>query len=230
MQVVLSPSRVSPRNVCPVSGLTRQEEILNAVTHGLGLLGCIGGTVVLLVLAAQRGTGWQILGVSVFGGALVLLYGVSTSYHSAWSVRWKRVLQVVDHMSIFALIAGSYTPFALGPLRGPWGWSLLGVIWSLAMAGIVFKLIVGNRFAVLSTLAYILMGWLVVIAFGHLAAALDTPSLIMLALGGVAYTVGAGFYLWDERIRYFHPIFHVLVLVGSACHYWVVLEYVRNLA
>ena len=227
---MLSLSEGSQTSVCPVSGLTRREEILNAVSHGLGLLGCISGTVVLLLLAAQRGTAWQVMGVSVFGGALVLLYGVSTIYHFAWSVRWKRVLQVADHISIFALIAGSYTPFALGPLRGPWGWSLLGVIWGLAMLGMAFKLTVGSRFPVLSTVTYVLMGWLVVIALGPLAAALDTRSLILLALGGVAYTVGAGFYLWDERIRYFHPIFHVLVLVGSACHYWAVLDYVRNLA
>lgn len=216
--------------LCPVSGQSPGEELLNVIFHGLGLLAGIAGTAVLVVLASLGGSPWTIVGVSVFGGALVLLYGISTGYHTAWNLRWKRALQVADHMAIFALIAGSYTPFALGPLRGAWGWSLLGVIWGLALAGTGLKLWFGSRYPLLSTGAYLVMGWLVVIALGPLTEALNVGSITLLVLGGVAYTVGAVFYLWDEKVPYFHPVFHALVLVGSTCHFLVVLGYVRHAA
>ena len=215
--------------LCPISGQTPREELFNALSHGVGLLACMGGTAVLVVLAALWGTAWQIVGVAIFGGALVVLYGASTLYHVSWSLRWKRALRVVDHAAIFLLIAGSYTPFVLGPLRGWWGWSLFGVIWGMAGLGIVFKVFVGSRAPLLSTAAYVTMGWLAIIAFGPLSAALDTTALALLIAGGVAYTLGALFYLWDERVPYFHLVFHLLVLTGSACHVLAVVAYLWQL-
>ena len=198
------------------------EERFNWLSHGLGLLLVSAGTAALVTAASLYATPWHIVGVSIFGASLVLLYATSTIYHSLRDPRWKRVLQVTDHAVIFLLIAGTYTPFTLVTLRGGWGWSLFGVIWGLAAAGIAFKLFFTGRVEALSTLLYVVMGWLVVVAIVPLVEALAPGDLALLVTGGVAYTVGALFYLWDERVPYFHNVFHLCVLAGSACHYWVV--------
>ncbi|HTT57797.1 MAG TPA: hemolysin III family protein [Opitutaceae bacterium] len=201
---------------------TRGEEIANSLTHGLGLALSIAGLSVLVTLAALRRDAWTVVGCTVFGASLVLLYGASTCYHAFRARRWKRVLRVFDHAAIFLLIAGTYTPFMLANLRGPWGWSLFGVVWGLAVTGIVLKAFWTGRFEVMSTLIYLFMGWLVLIGIRPLIEALPHGSLVLLVTGGVAYSVGTLFYCW-ERLPYHHAVWHLFVLAGSTCHFFAVL-------
>ncbi|MFA5057324.1 MAG: hemolysin III family protein [Opitutaceae bacterium] len=202
---------------------TRGEELANSLTHGLGLILSVAGLSVLVTFAALRGDAWMVTGCAVFGGSLVLLYTASTLYHVWRTPRGKRWLRVFDHAAIFLLIAGTYTPFLLVSLRGPWGWSLFGVVWALAVAGIVLKLFFTGRFRLLSTLLYLFMGWIVLIAFKPLAAALPRGSLMLLLAGGAAYTGGTGFYLW-KRLPYHHAVWHLFVLAGSICHFLAVFS------
>ena len=215
---------------CPISGQSPGEERFNWISHGVGTLLGIAGTVVLIILAARWGSARHIVGAAIFGASLIVLYGFSTLYHSAWSLRWKRVLRQADHMAIYLLIAGTYTPFALGPLHGPWGWSLLGVIWGMAAVGITFKIWFTHRFTLFSTIGYVVMGWVAVVALGPLSRALTVEGLVLLIFGGVAYTIGAVFYLFDYRIPAFHPVFHVFIVIGSATHYGAVVDYLYNLS
>lgn len=205
----------------PVS-YSRGEEIANSLTHGLGLALSIVGLSVLVTFAAFSRDAWVVVGCAVFGVSLVVLYAASTLYHALRAPRLKWCLRVLDHGAIFLLIAGTYTPFLLVSLRGPWGWSLFGVVWALAVAGMVLKLFLLGRFRIMSTLIYLFMGWLVLIAFKPLAGALPHASLMMLLAGGVAYTAGTIFYSW-ERLPYHHAVWHVFVLAGSACHFFAVL-------
>jgi len=197
------------------------EEIASAVTHGLGVLLSVGAGAVLVTLAALTGDPWTIVGASIFVGTLVLLYTASTLYHAIPFAAAKTRLKTFDHCAIFGLIAGTYTPFLIGGLRGPWGWSLFGAIWALALAGIVFKLFFTGRFKVISTLVYIAMGWLVVVATGPLRAELPGSTLAWLVGGGLAYTAGTIFYL--SRRRFAHAVWHGFVLAGSVCHFAAVL-------
>jgi len=206
----------------PMPSYTRGEEIANSLTHGLGLALSIAGLSVLVTLAALRRDAWTVVGCAVFGAALVLLYAASTCYHALRVRRWKRVLRVFDHAAIFLLIAGTYTPFMLANLRGPWGWSLFGVVWALAVTGIVLKAFWTGRFEVLSTLIYLFMGWLVLIGIRPLVEALPHTSLVLLFAGGAAYSLGTLFYCW-ERLPYHHAVWHLFVLAGSACHFFAVL-------
>jgi hemolysin III len=199
------------------------EEIANAITHGIGLLLSIAGFVVLLVLAALRGTAWHIVACSIYGATLICLYTASTLYHAVISPRVKRALRIFDHSAIYLLIAGTYTPFLLVSLRGPWGWSLFGVIWGLALAGVLFKFWFVERFAILSTAVYIAMGWLVVIAAKPVITHLSLTAIIWLLAGGLAYTGGVIFFA-AKRIPYSHAIWHLFVLAGSICHYFAVLS------
>jgi hemolysin III len=199
------------------------EEIANAITHGIGLLLSIAGFVVLLVLAALRGTAWHIVACSIYGATLICLYTASTLYHAVISPRVKRALRIFDHSAIYLLIAGTYTPFLLVSLRGPWGWSLFGVIWGLALAGVLFKFWFVERFAILSTAVYIAMGWLVVIAAKPVITHLPLTAIIWLLAGGLAYTGGVIFFA-AKRIPYSHAIWHLFVLAGSICHYFAVLS------
>ncbi|MEM1056788.1 MAG: hemolysin III family protein [Bacteroidota bacterium] len=201
------------------------EELINALTHGLGAVASAAGGAVLITLAAVWGDAWHVVGASVFVGSLVLLYTASTLYHAIPFARAKEKLKVFDHCAIYVLIAGTYTPFTLVGLRGAWGWTLLITVWSLAAAGIVFKLFYTGRFNVLSTLLYIAMGWLVVIAIKPMIAALPASTLGWLVGGGLAYTAGTVFYL-SKRIPYAHAIWHVFVLAGSVCHFAAVLTQV----
>jgi hemolysin III len=201
---------------------TRSEEIANSLTHGAGLVLSVAGLSVLVTLAALRGDAWTVVGGAVFGASLVVLYGASTLYHALRARRWKRVLRVFDHAAIFLLIAGTYTPFTLANLRGPWGWSLFGVVWALAAAGVVLKAFFTGRFGILSTLIYLFMGWLVLLAIRPLVGALPHGSLVLLFAGGAAYTAGTLFYCW-KRLPYHHAVWHLFVLAGSSCHFFAVL-------
>lgn len=208
-----------------VPGYTLGEEIAHAVTHGLGLLLSIGGLAVLVVAASVRGDAWHLVGCAVFGATLVLLYAASTLYHSIHHERAKRVLRRLDWSAIFLLIAGSYTPFTLVSLRGGWGWTLLALVWGLAILGIVLQVIMPVRVRRLSVAIYLAMGWLVVIAIEPLFRSLHPEGLVLLILGGLAYTLGLVFYGW-RRLPYNHAVWHVFVLAGSACHFSCVLGYV----
>lgn len=194
-----------------------REELANLLTHAVGLLASAAAAAVLVVLAALGGDPWRIVGTAVFGATVVLLYTASTLYHAARSERLKARLQVFDHCAIYLLIAGTYTPFTLVGLRGGWGWSLFGVIWGLAMAGVVFKLFFTGRFPRVSTAVYVGMGWLALVAAGPMLSRLPAATLGWLVAGGVAYTAGTAFYL-SRRIPYAHAIWHLFVLAGSVFH------------
>lgn len=206
----------------PAAVYSRGEEIANSLTHGLGLLLSIAGLAVLVTLAALRSDAWAVTACAIFGTSLVLLYASSTLYHSLRAPRLKQAVRVVDHGAIFMLIAGTYTPFMLVNIRGPWGWSLFGVVWALAVAGITLKIFFTGRFRLLSTLIYLFMGWIVLVAFKPLVEALSRPGLIMLFAGGLAYSLGTVFYLW-KRLPYHHAVWHLFVLAGSICHFFAVL-------
>lgn len=195
---------------------TRREELANSLTHGAGILASVAGATVLIVLAAGTGAA-AVVGASVFGASLILLYTASTLYHAIRSPSAKARLKIFDHCAIYVLIAGTYTPFTLVGLRGEWGWSLLGVIWGLAVVGVVFKLFWTGRFPRISTAIYVGMGWLIVIAAGPTIRALSPVTLAWLFTGGVAYTTGTFFY-HSRRIPYAHAIWHVFVLAGSVAH------------
>jgi hemolysin III len=202
-----------------------KEETINALTHGLGVLLSVGGLTVLVVMAALRGDAWHIVSCSIYGATLVLLFSSSTLYHSFRSRRVKHVFRVIDHASIYLLIAGTYTPFVLVNLRGQWGWTLFGVIWGLALAGIVFQVFFVDRFRLAQTLIYLAMGWLVVVAVKPLFIHVPRGGLLWLLAGGLCYTVGAVFYLW-KKLPYHHAVWHLFVLGGSVCHYFAILLYV----
>ena len=200
------------------------EEIANSVSHGLGLLAGLAAFPALLVVAHERGTTAGIVGSSVFASTVVLLYLSSTLYHAAKDPRAKRALQILDHSAIYLLIAGTYTPFTLGVLHGPWGWTLFGLVWGFAAIGTVTKAVGGVRATGVSTLAYVAMGWLILIAADPAWHLVPKPGLAWLFAGGIAYTAGAAFYR-AERIRYFHFVWHLFVVAGTACHFVAVLWY-----
>ncbi len=205
---------------------SQREELANALTHGLGILLGVVGLTLLVVFAALRGDAWHIVTASVYGASLVLLYTASTLYHSFRKPSIKRALRVFDHCSIYLLIAGTYTPFMLVFLRDTvWGWSLLGVIWSLALAGIVFKVFFTGRFRLISTLVYVAMGWAAAFAIQPMLERIPTHALLWLLIGGLIYSGGSILYLW-KKIPYNHALWHLCVLAGSICHFIAVFEYV----
>ena len=201
------------------------EEVAHAITHGIGLLLSIAALVILVVFASLRGDAWHVVSVSIYGTTLILLYAASTVYHSLRPSRAKEVLRLLDHAAIYLLIAGTYTPFMLVNLRGGWGWSLFGVVWGLAALGVAFETVATQRWRTLSVVLYVGLGWLVAIAVKPLLNAVETGGLILIALGGLAYTGGVVFYRWRE-LPYNHAVWHVFVLVGSACHFFAILFYV----
>jgi hemolysin III len=200
-------------------------ERLNSYTHLAGSVLAATGTAVLVALAARSGDAWKIVAFSTYGAALCLLYGASTLYHSVRG-RAKAVLRKLDHCSIYVLIAGTYTPFALVTLRGPWGWSLFGVTWGLAALGIAQEFVFGKGTRRLSIVIYVVMGWLAVVALRPLGLALGAPGLAWLLAGGLLYTGGILFYVFDERVRHFHGIWHLFVLGGSVAHFVAIALYV----
>ena len=200
------------------------EEIANSVSHGVGLLAAVAATPVLLLSAVRHGGAGRIAGASVFAAAMVLLYLTSTLYHALPRNRAKRVFQVLDHAAIFLMIAGTYTPFTLGVLRGTWGWTLFGLVWSLALAGVVLTAAGGVRYPKLTTSLYLAMGWLILIAVKPLWQRMPPEGLFWLLAGGIAYTVGVVFYA-AKRVRYCHFVWHLFVMAGTACHFIAVLRF-----
>ena len=201
-------------------------ERFNSISHLVGTILAAAGTAVLIVLAARLGDPWKLVAFSVYGAMLVALYAASTAYHSVRRRTLKNVLQKLDHCSIYLLIAGSYTPFALVSLRGPWGWTLFGVVWALALLGIVQELCWARGARVSSLVLYVTMGWLALVAVVPLWNALTPGGFAWLAAGGACYTLGIAFYALDHRIRHGHGLWHLFVLGGSACHFVTVLFYV----
>lgn len=201
---------------------TRGEEIANWVTHGIGLAASIVGLTLLIVYASLRGNAWHVVSFTVFGLTLLILYTVSTIYHARRDVRAKQLFQKLDHAAIFLLIAGTYTPFLLTHLRGPWGWTLFGIIWGLCGAGAVFHLFFGARYQLASTLAYLFVGWLIVVELQPMITYVPHGGLWLLLAGGLCYTTGVVFYYW-RRPPYHHAVWHGFVLGGSTCHYLAVL-------
>ena len=213
-------ARISdPKNSRP---FTLGEEIFHSITHGIGSGLSIAGLVILVVLAVLNGDVYQIIGFSIFGASLVLLYLSSTLYHGIQQPRAKHIFKIFDHSAIYLLIAGSYTPFLLVGIRGTTGWTLLVVVWLIALIGITMKVLFIERFQVLSVFMYLAMGWLCVFAFSEMMSSIPIGGIIWLAAGGILYTVGVIFYAM-QKIPYMHAVWHFFVLGGSLCHYFAVL-------
>jgi len=202
------------------------EEIANSITHGIGIVLAVVALGVLARLSGRYGNMWHIVSACVYGTTLILLYTASTLYHSIQHPRAKNILQTLDHAAIFLLIAGTYTPFTLVSLRGPWGWSLFGVIWGLAVVGMLLQLSSTRHWRAVSIVLYIGMGWAVIVAIKPLLASVATGGIVLLVLGGVAYTSGILFY-GQKKLKYHHAVWHLFVLAGSTLHFLAVLLYVR---
>lgn len=201
------------------------NETANAVTHGVGVLLAIAGLVLLIVFATIYGNAWHVVSVSIYGSTLVLLYMASTLYHSIRIPNAKRILRIIDHSAIYLLIAGTYTPFTLVTLQGVGGWIMFGVIWGLALLGILYKIFFINKHVVISTLFYLLMGWLIIFSIRDLYLSLPLNGLIFLGAGGLSYTLGMLFYAGRDRL-FMHAIWHLFVLGGSICHFFSIFLYV----
>ncbi len=207
-----------------ITALTLAEEIANTITHGLGAALGVAVLVLTVMAAALNGTITHVVAASVYGSTLILLYTSSAIYHGLPNGRAKRVFRILDHCAIYLLIAGTYTPFTLVTLHGPWGWSLFGIVWTLALLGIVYQCFFLGRMVALSTTVYVLMGWLAVTAFVPLARALPWQGLAWLVAGGLFYTVGVVFFA--SRWKFAHTVWHLFVMVGSACHFAAIYRFV----
>lgn len=201
------------------------EELANSLSHGLGLVLAMAGLLALVLQARELHSGYAMAGALSFGGSAVLLYLISTLYHAIPQPRIKAILRTLDHIAIYLLIAGTYTPITLGVLRGGWGWELFGLVWSLALAGVLFKALGGLRFPHLSTVLYLAMGWVGVVVIHPLWVHMAAGGLIWLAAGGLAYTLGVVFFVLDEKVRYSHFIWHLFVLAGTTCHFFAIFLY-----
>lgn len=207
-----------------MENLASREEVANSISHGLGLVLAIVAAPILVLAAVRAGNVPFIVGVSVFGGTMVLLYLASTLYHSLTHEAAKNICRLFDHTAIFLLIAGTYTPFSLGVLRGPWGWSMLAVVWTLAIVGITLKINKRTRHSRISIVLYVIMGWLAVVAVKPIVMLIPVPGILLILAGGIAYTGGLAFFA-SERIRYNHFIWHLFVIAGTTCHFFAVLWY-----
>ncbi len=203
----------------------KMEEVMNAVTHGIGTLLAVAGLVLLTVFATLYGEIWHVISFSIYGTTLVLLYLASTLYHSFTNERLKYIFKILDHSAIYLLIAGTYTPFTLVPLHGVLGWSVFACVWGLAILGIILKVAFVGRFKVISTLCYLIMGWMIVIAIKPLLDTVPIGGIMWLLSGGLFYTLGTVFYLW-RKLPYHHAIWHLFVLAGSVSHFIAVFVYV----
>ncbi len=202
---------------------TLREEVANALSHGIGFLLAVASLPVLVVFASRHGTAISVVAAVVFSVSAMLLYFVSAVYHALPHGRWKRRFNRLDHAAIFLFIAGSDTPFVLGPLRGAWGWALFGVVWGLAALGMVAKVMDRLQHPLWSTGLYVALGWLALVAVVPLVRQIPADGLALLVAGGLSYTVGAVFFLLDERVRYAHFVWHLFVLGGSVCHFLAAL-------
>ncbi len=212
-------------DICPVSQQSYREDLVCALLQGIGLFLCVGAIAVLISLAGVDGDPWRVVSFSIYGATLIIVYLTSTLYHSARHVGRKRVLKLVYRSNIHLLIAGTYTPFALVTLNGGWGWSMFGIIWGLTVIGIALHLILRERFAPLSHLLYLAMGWLGVVACVPIMENLPLGGVVGLVLGGMVYSVGVIFYLW-VRLPFNHLVFQLFVLAGTACFYFTFIFYV----
>lgn len=204
---------------------SRGEELANSITHGIGIVFAICAMAILAVFASRYGDAWHIVSCSIFGAALILLYVASTLYHAVQRPKAKSVLRILDHSAILVLIAGTYTPFTLVNLRGPWGWSLFGIIWGLAVFGIAIETTRLRRYRAGLIALYVVMGWAVVAAVKPMLEHVENGGLWLLLAGGLAYTGGVVFYLW-RRLPFNHAIWHLFVLAGSVLHFFAILFHV----
>ena len=204
---------------------SKAEEIMNAVTHGIGIALSIAGLVILVVFAALYGDAWKVVASSIYGASMIVLYTASTLYHSFSKTKAAKKLNMFDHISIYYLIAGSYTPFMLVNLRGAWGWSIFGVIWACAITGTILKIIYGNNFRKISTIIYLAMGWMILIAIYPFVKNVELGGVILLAAGGLSYSFGVIFYKW-KSLPFNHAIWHLFVLAGTVLQFFAVLFYV----
>jgi hemolysin III len=200
------------------------QEIANSITHGIGAVLSIAGLVILLIIAGSKGDVWRIVSFSIYGTTLALLYLASTFYHALSNRRIKYIFQILDHSAIYLLIAGSYTPLTLISLRGPWGWTLFGLVWGIALIGILMKAFFFNKTQIITMILYIIMGWLIVIAIKPLIEAIPRGMLVWIVVGGLSYSLGIIFYL-TQKIPYHHTIWHLFVLGGSIAHFLGILFY-----
>jgi len=204
---------------------SQAEEIANSISHGLGLVAALIGTPFLIMHAIRQGDTGFLVGTSIFSGSIILLYLASTLYHALPMGKAKQVFRIIEHSAIFILIAGTYTPFTLGVLRGAWGWTLFGIVWGLALAGVALKVFNKTSHPVFSTVLYLLMGWIILIAVDPLFDRVPTVGLLLLSAGGISYTAGVFFFTTDSRLQYGHLIWHLFVIAGTVCHYFAVLWY-----
>ena len=209
----------------PTQAVASSEELASAVTHGVGLLLSIAGTIALVMVSILRGTEWHIVSCTIYGFTLASLYLSSTLYHAVSTPRLKQRFRLFDHSAVYLLFAGTYTPFTLVNLRGGWGWTPFGVVWGLTLAGIAFKYIALDRFLTFSIVVYVLMGWLVVLRIKPVLTFVTLHGFLWLLAGGLFYTLGV-FFFASKTIPYSHAIWHVFALCGSVCHYWAVFFYV----
>lgn len=198
------------------------EEIANSITHGLGAALSIAALVLLVVFASKYGDTWRVVSFSIYGSTLFLLYLASTLYHSFTNKRVKHFFNILDHSSIYLLIAGTYTPVTLVSMRGPWGWTIFGLVWAMAIGGIIAKIFLIGKYKIISVFLYVAMGWLILIAFKPMLQMVPKGLIIWLFIGGVCYTFGLIFYAW-KKVPYFHLIWHLFVLGGSISHFWGML-------
>ena len=208
----------------PETQESRREEVANSISHGLGFVLAVAGAPLLIATAIRRGTVADVVAVSVFAASMALLYLSSTIYHALPPGRTKNAFHVLDHAAIYLLIAGTYTPFTLGVLKGGWGWTLFGLVWGLAALGVLLKVFAGIRWHGISTAVYVGMGWLIIIAAKPLWESLPLAGLIWLFAGGIAYTSGVYFYL-KKNMRYGHLVWHLFVVAGTGCHFVAILHY-----
>lgn len=201
---------------------TIAEEIANSISHGIGAALSVAALTILVMVAADVGDPWRVTTGAIYGASMIILFLASTLYHSFQEPKVKRVLRTIDHISIFLLIAGTYTPFLLVNLRGTFGWTFFIFVWGLTLLGIIFKLFFARRFDLLTTLIYLAMGWMVVFVWGRLEMAVPDIGRTFLIIGGISYTVGVIFYAW-RRLKFSHTVWHVFVLGGSVCHFFAVL-------
>jgi hemolysin III len=204
---------------------SQAEESANSISHGIGLITALIGTPFLIIRAVQYGDAWFIVGTCIFSMTIIFLYFASTLYHALPIGKAKRVFRIIEHSAIFLLIAGTYTPFTLGVLRGAWGWTLFGVVWGLALVGVALKSFNITTHPILSAGLYLLMGWVIVIAVDPLLARVPTAGLLLLVAGGLSYTFGVVFFITDSRLQYGHLIWHLFVITGTVCHYLAVFWY-----
>lgn len=204
---------------------TRREEIVNAITHGIGALLSIAALILLIVFASINGDPWKVVSVTVYGATMLIMYLSSTLVHSFPPGKLKDLFEIFDHSSIYLFIAGTYTPLLLVILRGTFGWTLFGVVWGIALIGIIFKAFFTKRFMILSTLFYIIMGWIITVAWKPLTASMAEQGVILLIVGGLCYTVGTIFYVW-RSFPHHHAVWHLFVLAGSTLHFFTIFFYV----